>query len=264
MTLPAIRFVRPRKLLSALAVSALAAATMAATAAGGAADAPPPRADVPVDATIEVGAGEVFDGNNDRYFGVGDLGDGGQGEDQPAMFELADGATLSDVVIGAPAADGVHCLGACTLRNVVWEDVGEDAATFKGEDAGATMTIEGGSAARAEDKVFQHNGAGTVIIRNFAVSGFGKLYRACGNCGNNPQERHVRLENVTATAPGGSLAGINVNYGDTATFSGITVAGDREMEICGWYEGVTDGEPDHVGSGPSDQCKYDPDDIRYE
>ncbi|MEB3371419.1 pectate lyase [Saccharopolyspora mangrovi] len=221
-------------------------------------------ADVPVEATIQVGAGETFDGSGDRYFGAGDLGEGGQGEGQPAMFELADGATLSNVVIGAPAADGVHCLGSCTLRNVVWEDVGEDAATFLATDPAATMTIEGGSASAADDKVFQHNGLGTMIIRNFAVNDFGKLYRACGNCDTNPQTRHVQLENITAMAPGTSLAGINVNYGDTATFTDITIVGDREMDVCTWYEGVTDGEPTETGSGPSEQCRYDPAAIRYE
>ena len=37
-----------------------------------------------------------------------------------------------------PAADGVHCKGSCTLRNVWWQDVGEDAATFKGTAASQT------------------------------------------------------------------------------------------------------------------------------
>ena len=67
-------------------------------------------------------------------------------EGQDALFELADGATLSNVIIGTPAADGVHCLGTCTLKNVWWQDVGEDAATFKGTSASQTMTIDGGGA----------------------------------------------------------------------------------------------------------------------
>lgn len=71
------------------------------------------------------------------------LGGGGGSESQKAVFELANGATLSNVIIGAPGADGVHCLGTCTLRNVWWADVGEDAATFKGTSASQTMTIDG-------------------------------------------------------------------------------------------------------------------------
>lgn len=243
-------------------VAGFAALGLAMTA-GGVASADS-RADHPVGETIQVAAGETFDGAGERYYGTGDLGDGGQGEDQGPIFELADGARLSNVVIGDPAADGVHCLGSCALNDVAWEDVGEDAATFKADDPSATMTIDGGSAAAAEDKVFQHNGPGTMIVRNFQVSDFGKLYRSCGNCSSNPTQRHVELSGITATAPGTAIAGINVNYGDTATFDDIAVVGDRGMDICVWYEGVTDGEPGEIGSGPSEQCRYDPAEIRYE
>jgi hypothetical protein len=37
----------------------------------------------------------------------------------------------------------------------------------------------------AADKVFQHNGPGTMNISNFYVATFGKLYRSCGNAANN-------------------------------------------------------------------------------
>lgn len=43
-------------------------------------------------------------------------------------------------------------------------------------------TVKGGGAKKADDKVFQHNGAGELKITNFDVSDFGKLYRSCGNC----------------------------------------------------------------------------------
>ena len=42
-----------------------------------------------------------------------------------AVFILKDGATLSNVIIGADALEGVHCLGSCTLRNVWFRDVCE-------------------------------------------------------------------------------------------------------------------------------------------
>lgn len=96
--------------------------------------------------------------------------------------------------------DGVHCSGSCTIENVWWEDVGEDAATFKGSDK-AVYTVKKGGAKKASDKViphsslimyyfvgnnivkvFQHNGGGTLDISDFEVSDFGKLYRSCGNC----------------------------------------------------------------------------------
>ncbi|WP_238598855.1 pectate lyase [Saccharothrix sp. ALI-22-I] len=205
-----------------------------------------------------------MDGGMKRYQGTAALGDGGQGESQPPMFELADGATLQNVIIGAPAADGVHCRGKCTLRNVWWEDVGEDAATQKGSSASQVMTIDGGGARSAADKVFQHNGPGTMIIRNFQAENIGKLYRSCGNC-DTQYERHVVLQNVSVTVPAKTLIGINPNYGDTAELSGITILGDpgQKVVICETYRGVTDGEAAKLTSGPNTNCLYDPATVAY-
>jgi pectate lyase len=84
-------------------------------------DAGLPTGTIPVSGT--------FDGGMKRYCCIGD---GGQSESQDPVFELAPGATIKNVIIGAPAGDGIHCLGNCTIQNVWWEDVGEDAATFLG------------------------------------------------------------------------------------------------------------------------------------
>src|SRR5262245_63503307 len=159
-----------------------------------------------------------------RFVGAGALGSGGQQENQDPLFHLLDGTVMSNVIIGSPAADGIHCDGTCTLRNVWWEDVGEDAATFDGTSAGQTMTIENGGAQKAADKVFQHNGPGTMIIRNFCVQDFGKLYRSCGNC-DMQYARNVQVQNIIAIPGSGSsaLVGVNANYNDTATFSAITI-----------------------------------------
>ena len=73
------------------------------------------------------------------------IGDGGQSESQDPMFKLANGATLQNVILGSPAGDGVHCEGTCTLRNVWWNDIGEDAATFKGTGGGTSYVIGGGA-----------------------------------------------------------------------------------------------------------------------
>lgn len=216
-----------------------------------------------VSATIKVTSS--YDGGLKRHYGTGDLGSGGQGEDQGPIFELANGATLKNVVLGAPAADGVHCLGACTLTNVWWEDVGEDAATFKGTSASQVMTIDGGGARKASDKVFQHNGPGTMVVKNFQVDDFGKLYRSCGNC-SKQYKRNVVLQNITAYSPGKTLAGINTNYGDTAKYSNITIVGDsgKKIVVCEKYKGVTSGEPTKIGSGAdSTNCLYTSSNITY-
>jgi hypothetical protein len=213
---------------------------------------PTPTESVKVDATIPISGTKDF--GLRRYFGIGD---GGQGESQDPMFRLADGAVLKNVIIGAPAGDGVHCQGSCTLINVWWEDVGEDAATFRG-GANATYLIDGGGARSATDKTFQHNGGGKLTIRNFQISNFGKLYRSCGNC-STQHKRSVVIENVTVTAPGKTIAGINVNFGDTVTLTNVTIVGDsgKKISLCDRFTGNTSGaEPTKIGSGPDGtSCK---------
>ncbi len=200
-----------------------------------------------------------------RYYGSGALGTGGQSESQDPIFDLAAGATLKNVILGFPAADGVHCAGACTLQNVWWEDVGEDAATFRGSSASISSLVDGGGARLASDKVFQHNGAGTLTIRNFQVENFGKLYRSCGNCSTQYQ-RNVVIDNIIARAPGLAIAGINVNYGDTARFTRITIIGNNSMAICDKFTGNNTGaEPPKIGTGADGvNCIYTAADITYQ
>lgn len=42
-----------------------------------------------------------------------------------AVFILRNGASISNVIIGARQLEGIHCEGACTLRNVWFRDVCE-------------------------------------------------------------------------------------------------------------------------------------------
>ncbi|MEU2199732.1 pectate lyase [Isoptericola sp. NPDC019482] len=258
---------RTRATLGALAGTAVAVGTAVlvsatpATADATAADWPTATGDQDVTETIEVSG--TFDGELVRYGGIGS---GDQEEGQDPIFRLEDGAVLKNVILGEDAGDGVHCDGTCTLQNVWWEDVGEDAATLKGNSSDdQTMTVDGGGARNADDKVFQHNGPGNFVIKNFQVEDFGKLYRSCGNC-STQYDRHVTIQDVTVTAPGKSLAGINSNLGDTATISGVTILGDddQDIAICEEYEGVTDGEPEKISEGPSDACRYSESDISYQ
>ena len=216
-----------------------------------------------VDDTIQVSG--TFDGNLRRFVGAGDLGSGNQDEGQPPIFELDNNAVLRNVILGFPAADGIHCNGTCTLENVWWEDVGEDAATFLGESDDTRVTIDCGGARSADDKVMQHNGGGTVVIRQFIVEDFGKLYRSCGNC-DESHERHVEITDLIARAPGDSLVGVNLNFGDTARLNNIFLRDPtRSITACERYNGNEGGdEPVLIGSGPDPEaCLYQTSSIVY-
>ncbi|KAI8714325.1 Pectate lyase [Fusarium sp. LHS14.1] len=197
---------------------------------------------------IEVKAGQVYDGKWAKYDrGSGACKGQNEGGDKDAVFLLHEGATLKNVIIGKDQAEGVHCKGHCTLEFVWFEDVCEDAISIKEDKAGKESWIIGGGAYHASDKVVQHNGCGTVNIINFYVEDYGKLYRSCGNC-SKQCKRNVYIEGVTAKN-GGELAGINANYGDTATLK--NVCADTKQK-CTMYNGCAGGcEPKKIGACPA-------------
>ncbi|GGV79252.1 pectate lyase [Streptomyces griseoloalbus] len=244
--------------------AAIVTTTMLSTA-GAASSWPSDTGSKPVSKTVPVSG--VYDGGMKKFYGTGALGGDGQDEGQDPIFELADGATLKNVVIGTPAADGVHCKGSCTLENVWWLDVGEDAASFKGTSSSAQYKVIGGGAKKADDKVLQFNGAGKLTVSGFQVEDFGKLVRSCGNC-KKQYKRTIVLSDIDVTAPGKSLVGINTNYGDTATLSRIRIHGDgkKKIKTCTRYQGNDSGkEPKDLGSGPDGTyCKFSASDLTYD
>jgi hypothetical protein len=201
---------------------------------------------------MTIDTGESFDGNMMRFDRGTPCGGQAEGGDSDAVFLLQNNSTLSNVIIGADQSEGIHCLGSCTLNNVWWEDVCEDALTIK--QASGTSFIYGGGARNASDKVIQHNGGGTVYVEGFYVANFGKLYRSCGNC-EEQHERHVVLEGVVAEKGKSTLVGINSNFGDTAIIKNSCVTGTKT--ICTEFEGNDTGdEPTKTGSGISGACAY--------
>ncbi|KAI8816492.1 pectate lyase [Fimicolochytrium jonesii] len=177
-----------------------------------------------------IGRGQDYDGRLMRFDRGTRCTGQVEGTDTAAVFILEDGATLRNAVIGANQAEGVHCLGACRIINVWWEDVCEDALTLKGD---GNALVYGGGARAAEDKIIQHNGLGEVWIEKFSATDFGKLYRSCGNC-KRQGRRVVTMKDVVAIR-GKDLIGINVNYGDVATVLG---AATRQVkETCAKFVG---------------------------
>ncbi|CAJ0544089.1 Ff.00g040770.m01.CDS01 [Fusarium sp. VM40] len=166
-----------------------------------------------------------------------------------AVFILNDGAVLSNVIIGVNQLEGVHCKGKCTLKNVWFRDVCEDAISILGN---GDALIEGGGAQEAKDKVIQHNGRGTVTIKGFTVINAGKLYRGCGDCTNNGGPRHVIVQNVKAKGVS-NLVGINSNYGDTANISGTCGTGVKK--VCQEFVGVQKGNGKSTEVDTTASCK---------
>lgn len=72
-------------------------------------------------------------------------------------------------------------------------------------------------------------------------------------------QRNVIMNDITASS-GSVIAGVNSNYGDTATLTNIKVSAVED--ICVTYTGNNSGaEPVENGSGPSASCIYSQSDI---
>jgi hypothetical protein len=121
--------------------------------------------------------------------------------------------------------------------------------------------ISNSGARKASDKVIQHNGGGTLYVKNFLVESFGKLYRSCGNCSTQNQ-RKSEFDTIVANGTG-VLAGVNTKYKDSAKFSNIFAA--TGMKICERYDGNNTGaEPSSVGVGADGTyCIYAATDITW-
>jgi pectate lyase len=192
---------------------------------------------------------QVHEGN------LEDCSSGDQGS-TTALFEVADGGSISNVIMGTNVGDGIHCLGSCTIDNVWFPYVCDDAITALGS---GTVTIRNSGFKNARDKTIQHNGSGTVVIDNVYVERAGKLYRSCGD-GCDNYARTANISNVVAIAVD-QVAGAGSN--DTVTMENICVY--RTAAICTTYEPGSDNEAtDGVNGsndGPSGACQFTASDI---
>ncbi|MGM3173133.1 pectate lyase [Dickeya lacustris] len=150
-----------------------------------------------VNTPIKVGPGEVFDGKGKTYVAGPGLGDGSQKEGQKPLFEVANGGSVKNVILGNNAADGIHLHGDAKIDNVHWTNVGEDALTVKSNTGGkpANVTITNSSAQGASDKVFQLNADANFTVDNFKVKDFGTFVRTNGGQQGN---WNLNLSNIDA------------------------------------------------------------------
>jgi hypothetical protein len=172
-------------------------------------------------------------------------------EGQKPVITLKNASVKNLRISASGGADGIHCSsGNCTIENVVWEDICEDAATNNGK----TMTIKGGMAFNSAngpggkpDKVFQQNSKNstTVLTGNFTLTGEnGKLWRSCGDCTDNGGPRYLTISGVTVNGKIGSIAGVNSNYKDVATIRNLKIKDYKagSPPVCEHYTGVKKGQ----------------------
>lgn len=133
-----------------------------------------------IKAPILVPAGVTYDGKGQTIKPTIPGCDGSQTESQPPVFILVPGASLKNVTLSPPACDGVHMMGNNNLENVVWTDVGEDAASVRSYFPGGAINIKGGSLKSADDKAFQFNAPVQVRITDLVASDISKLVRQNG------------------------------------------------------------------------------------
>lgn len=200
---------------------------------------------------ITVAGGEVYDGGMAVHEGsLEDCSTGDQDSVDP-LIDVADGGTVRNVIFGKNVGDGIHCNGSCTIENVWFPYVCDDAISALG---GGTVSIKNSGFKNARDKTIQHNGSGTINLDTVYVETAGKLYRSCGE-GCSGSSRTANLSNIVAIGVD-QIAGVSAN--DTVTLKNICV--HRSFSLCSIYE---PGSSDEVTSGvngsnegPNANCKF--------
>ena len=175
-----------------------------------------------------------------------------------AIFEVADGGSVSNVIFGTSIGDGIHCLGTCTIENVWFPYICDDAITMLG-GSGKTMTVRNAGFKGARDKVVQHNGNGSTVIldehlRRDRGQAVPVLRRGLG-CGSASAVRTVNATNIYAIGVG-QVIGVSSN--DKATLKNICAY--RTPQVCHVYQPGSDADApvgaNSVGEGPSANCVY--------
>jgi hypothetical protein len=198
------------------------------------------------------GGGALHEGN------LNDCSTGDQGSTTP-IFEVADGGSVKNVIFGKNIGDGIHCLGSCTIDNVWFPYICDDAITInKDGTASKASTISNSGFKGARDKTIQHNGgSSTLNISNVYAEVAGKLYRSCGSGGGctTSATHTVNISNVVAIGVN-QVAGVSEN--DKVTLSNICTY--RTAVLCNTYQVNSDNDStkgaNGTGEGPSPNCSY--------
>lgn len=194
----------------------------------------------------------------------------GQDEHQKDVIRVKDGGHIKNLIVGPNAGNGIVCEGDCILENVHWKKVCEDAATFHWDAKNTSvMRIIGGSAYEAEDKVFQHNAPGKMILQNFYAKNIGKLTRSCGTCFKKVHRaKTFEISNVVVDGMKEAIIGVQTNMDDKVlTLKNVQVTNARKdnkgrlkAAICKTYTFNGSEDPKFDKIGPVDDvCEWNDD-----
>jgi hypothetical protein len=221
----------------------------------------------PTGSTVTIsGTKSVTDYDGKGALHEGDLNDCTKGDQDSskAILEVANGGSVKNVIFGKNIGDGIHCLGSCTIENVWFPYICDDAITINRESqASGTSTIKNSGFKYARDKTIQHNGGdSTLNIDSVYVETAGKLYRSCGEGGGctSSAKHTVNISNVIAIGVG-QVAGVSEN--DRATLTNICAF--RSPILCSTYKPGSDSDSttgaNGTNEGPSPSCSYKPSDA---
>ncbi|KAJ8556739.1 hypothetical protein ON010_g9225 [Phytophthora cinnamomi] len=207
---------------------------------------PVSQGSVTFDDVYTIKAGEVFDGKM-QTFDRFNLTCHGQEEsgNSTAVFLLEAGATLKNAIIGVNQMEGVHCdYNDCTIENVWWDDVCEDALSVKGGNAASVTRVLGGGARYADDKVIQHNGLALPEHPQ-------RVCRPRDHQGAARGPKREYRDDERKLQRRGCLA------------QHLRQTGAENYTECGWSRGVQKGgHPLILGNGPKNPvCQYSMNDI---
>ncbi len=201
---------------------------------------------------MTVAANQVYDGGMAVHEGsLEDCSTGNQDTVAP-LIDVANGGTVRNVIMGKNVGDGIHCEGSCTIENVWFPYVCDDAISVLGS---GTVSIKNSGFKNARDKTIQHNGTASVTIDNVYVETAGKLYRSCGEGCSSSSSRTATLSNIVAIGVD-QIAGASER--DTVTLKNICMY--RSSAVCTVYKpGTSDESTTGVNSsdeGPNSNCKF--------
>lgn len=205
-----------------------------------------------------------YDGKGALHEGDGNDCTLGDQSSTKAIIEVANGGSVKNVIFGKNIGDGIHCLGSCTIDNVWFPYICDDAITINLDGtATAASTISNSGFKGARDKIIQHNGGdSTLNINNVYAEVGGKLYRSCGKGGGcTTSAKHtVNISNAIAI---GVMQVAGASENDQVTLSNICTF--RTPTLCNIYQVNSDTDStkgaNGTGEGPGPNCTYKPSDT---